>query len=180
MDPARSSDLQEYLSRNAQRMDQQDEQVMATARTVQTLVAQVAELSTQVLHLSSPTAPAPPPVPHSSTSTPQEPRIPAPERKPVARLEELDAAGVSGEHTVGPPFDHEPMQVGRARLSREERTHRKEKGLPSERQGPAVGPRLLSGGLALDKSSSATLLPSGASHLPGPGRLGRGRKHNGL
>ncbi|XP_048026370.1 uncharacterized protein LOC125255080 [Megalobrama amblycephala] len=192
MDPARSSDLQEYLSKSAQRMDQQDEQVIATARAVQTLVAQVAKLSTQVQHLSSPTAPAPLPVPHSSTSTPQEPHIPAPERyggepdaseckwneeaqwdvflhgladrvqqeiysldlpptlnglielalrvdgrlheraerrKPVARLEELDAAGVSGEHTVSPPFDHEPMQVGRARLSREERTHRKEKGL---------------------------------------------------
>ncbi|ROL55332.1 hypothetical protein DPX16_22808 [Anabarilius grahami] len=138
----------EYLSKSAQRMDQQDEQVMATARAVQALVAQVAELSTQVLHLSSPTAPAPPSVLHSLASTQQEPRIPAPERyggepdacrafdrvqqeiysldlpttlnglieltlrvdgrlheraerrKPVARLEELDGVGVSGDNTV--------------------------------------------------------------------------------
>jgi hypothetical protein len=35
----------------------------------------------------------------------------------------------SGRDAVGPVFDHEPMQVGRARLSREERERRRSQGL---------------------------------------------------
>jgi len=50
-------------------------------------------------------------------------------KRPVARFEEMEESGASGVNTVGPPFDPEPMQVGRARLSREERLHRREMGL---------------------------------------------------
>lgn len=79
MDPARTTDLQEYLAKSADFMDQQDEQVLATARAVQVLAS---ELTTQVQHLSSPNAPAPPPVPHQllPVTSHHEPRILTPER----------------------------------------------------------------------------------------------------
>ncbi|ROL48753.1 Serine/threonine-protein kinase SIK2, partial [Anabarilius grahami] len=40
-----------------------------------------------------------------------------------------EARGVNSRDTVGPSFDTEPMQVGRARLSREERERRRSQGL---------------------------------------------------
>ncbi len=75
--------------------------------------------------------------------------------------------------TVGHSSVDEPMQVGRARLSREERDRRKDEGtmfilwrgwpfpgeVPRKRPGPTVGLRLLSGGVSLNKASSTTLLP---------------------
>uniref|UniRef100_A0A9J8C3D9 Retrotransposon gag domain-containing protein n=1 Tax=Cyprinus carpio carpio TaxID=630221 RepID=A0A9J8C3D9_CYPCA len=41
----------------------------------------------------------------------------------------LESGSSSRENTVGPVFDHEPMQVGRARLTREERERRRSRGL---------------------------------------------------
>uniref|UniRef100_A0A9J8CX94 DUF4939 domain-containing protein n=1 Tax=Cyprinus carpio carpio TaxID=630221 RepID=A0A9J8CX94_CYPCA len=41
----------------------------------------------------------------------------------------LESGSSSRENTVGPVFDHEPMQVGRARLTREERERRRSQGL---------------------------------------------------
>ncbi len=75
--------------------------------------------------------------------------------------------------TVSHSSVDEPMQVGRARLSREERDRRRMRGLcmycgaaghflaiwPSKRSSPTVGLRLLSGGVSLNKASSTTLLP---------------------
>ncbi|XDV13693.1 hypothetical protein PO909_002052 [Leuciscus waleckii] len=43
--------------------------------------------------------------------------------------ETFTAPRASGSDTVSPTFDHEPMQVGRARLSREERERRRSQGL---------------------------------------------------
>ncbi|MGL5566538.1 MAG: retropepsin-like aspartic protease family protein, partial [Plesiomonas sp.] len=80
--------------------------------------------------------------------------------------------GTSGSDTVSHTNDPEPMQVGRARLSREERERRRAGGLclycggaghflnrcPVKRSSPAVERGLLSGGAVLGKPSSATLL----------------------
>ncbi len=69
------------LSNNNARMDHQEEQMLATGRAVQSLVAQVSELTTQFQHLRSPTAPSRPPVPSTSMNSRQhhEPRLPTPE-----------------------------------------------------------------------------------------------------
>ncbi len=100
-----------------------------------------------------------------------------------ARLQQRDLRG-RRKLTPGHPFlntgdtvSHssvdEPMQVGRARLSREERERRRMRGLclycgaaghflvscPVKGSGPTVGLRLLSGGVSLSKASSTTLLP---------------------
>uniref|UniRef100_A0A9J7X6B8 Retrotransposon gag domain-containing protein n=1 Tax=Cyprinus carpio carpio TaxID=630221 RepID=A0A9J7X6B8_CYPCA len=86
----------------------------------------------------------------------------------------LESGSSSRENTVGPVFDHEPMQVGRARLTREERERRRSRGLclycggsghfllscPVKRASPVVNLRLLSGGISAGKSSTtSTLLP---------------------
>ncbi len=68
MDSADASGLRDFLSNNNTRMDRQEEQMLATGRAVQALVAQVSELTTQFQHLSLPTAPSPPPIPSTSTS----------------------------------------------------------------------------------------------------------------
>ncbi|KAI2662144.1 Transposon Tf2-9 polyprotein [Labeo rohita] len=77
-------------------------------------------------------------------------------------------ARASGNDAVGPFQDHEPMQVGRARLTREERERRRSHGLclycglPGKRASPAVKMGLLSGGISAIKSlsrSTSTLLP---------------------
>ncbi len=80
MDSADASDLRDFLSNNNARMDRQ-EQMLATGRAVQALVAQVSELTTQFQHLRSPTAPPPPPVPPTSMNSRQhhKPRLPTPE-----------------------------------------------------------------------------------------------------
>lgn len=49
--------------------------------------------------------------------------------RPVSRFDYMEDAGASGCNTVSHPVEHEPMQVGRARLSREERENRRERGL---------------------------------------------------
>ncbi len=63
MDSAEASTLQGLFASNNARMDRQDEQMLATGRAVQALVAQVSELTTQLQLLRTPTAPPPPPVP---------------------------------------------------------------------------------------------------------------------
>uniref|UniRef100_A0A8C1X667 Retrotransposon gag domain-containing protein n=1 Tax=Cyprinus carpio TaxID=7962 RepID=A0A8C1X667_CYPCA len=96
-------------------------------------------------------------------------------RRPVTRLLSIPESGNSSrENMVGPVIDHKPMQVGRARLSREEReaevprtmsllrwlgtspTH-----VSGKRASPVVSLRLLSCGISAGKSSttSSTLLP---------------------
>ncbi len=62
-------------------MDRQEEQMFATGRAVQALVAQVSELTAQIQHLRMPAAPLPPPIPPapSSSQTQHEPRLPTPE-----------------------------------------------------------------------------------------------------
>jgi hypothetical protein len=47
MDPASASELRDILSSSNTRMDQQEEQILATGRAVQALVTQVSELTTQ-------------------------------------------------------------------------------------------------------------------------------------
>ncbi len=48
---------------------------------------------------------------------------------PDHRLRGAESRWTSDGDTVGPVIDHEPMQVGRARLSREERERRRSHGL---------------------------------------------------
>jgi hypothetical protein len=48
---------------------------------------------------------------------------------PTRTLEAADGLRSSGRDVVSPVYDHEPMQVGRARLSREERERRRSQGL---------------------------------------------------
>ncbi len=74
--------------------------------------------------------------------------------------------------TVGHVFDSEPMQVGRAHLSREEKERTQESGtmfilrcgwsycgaVPGKSQSPPVDRRLLTGGVIFEKSSSLLLL----------------------
>ncbi len=47
MDPASASELRDILTSSNTRMEQQEEQIMATGRAVQALVTQVSELTTQ-------------------------------------------------------------------------------------------------------------------------------------
>ncbi len=81
MDSANALDLWDYLSNNNACMDRQEEQMLATGRAVQALVAQVSELTTQFQQLRPPTTPPPPPVPPTSTNTghQHEPHLPTPE-----------------------------------------------------------------------------------------------------
>ena len=81
MDAARDSDLAEFLSRSATRMDQQ-ENLNLTGRAVQALVAQVSEFTQRIQDLTPPTAPPTPPTPPPppQINHPPEPRLPAPER----------------------------------------------------------------------------------------------------
>ncbi|KAI2645965.1 Transposon Tf2-6 polyprotein [Labeo rohita] len=69
MDSVNAPTLQDILSVNNARMDRQDEQMLATGRAVQALVAQVSELTNQLQQLRSPAAPSPspppPPIPDS-------------------------------------------------------------------------------------------------------------------
>ncbi len=81
MDSAEARSIQGVLENNNARMDRQEEQMFATGRAVQALVAQVSELTTQIQHLRMPAVPLPPPVPPAppSSRTQREPRLPAPE-----------------------------------------------------------------------------------------------------
>ncbi len=60
MDSAEARSIQGVLENNNARMDRQEEQMFATGRAVQALVAQVSELTTQIQHLRMPAAPPPP------------------------------------------------------------------------------------------------------------------------
>ncbi|KAI2649857.1 Retrotransposon-derived protein PEG10 [Labeo rohita] len=81
MDSASAPTVQELLSLNNARMDQQEEHLLNTGRAVQALVAQVSELTLQLQQLRSPTAPPTPPSPPQLTNTEHlpEPRLPTPE-----------------------------------------------------------------------------------------------------
>ncbi len=81
MDSAEARNIQGVLENNNARMDRQEEQMFATGRAVQALVAQVSELTTQIQHLRMPAAPPPPPVSPAppSSLTQREPRLPTPE-----------------------------------------------------------------------------------------------------
>ncbi len=76
-----------------------------------------------------------------------------------------DYLPIESGRTVSHRSDSEPMQVGRARLSREERERRRRGGLclycgaSSKSASPAVERRLLSGGVSFNQSSNTTLLP---------------------
>ncbi|KAL0185787.1 hypothetical protein M9458_017457, partial [Cirrhinus mrigala] len=73
--------VQELLSVNNARMDQQEEHLLNTGRAVQALVAQVSELTSQLQQLRSPAAPPTPlsPPPLTNTEHLPEPRLPTPE-----------------------------------------------------------------------------------------------------
>ncbi len=81
MDSAEALTIQGLLENNNARLDRQDEQIFATGRAVQALVAQVSELTTQLQQLRMPAAPLPPPVSPAplNSATQREPRLPAPE-----------------------------------------------------------------------------------------------------
>ncbi|KAL0172743.1 hypothetical protein M9458_033054 [Cirrhinus mrigala] len=82
MDSANAPTLQDILSANNARMDRQDEQMLATGRAVQALVAQVSEPTNQLQQLRSPAAPSPSPPPPpvaDSRDVHHEPRLPTPE-----------------------------------------------------------------------------------------------------
>ncbi|KAL0173848.1 hypothetical protein M9458_029816, partial [Cirrhinus mrigala] len=84
MDPASAAELREFLSNNNTRMERQEEQMMATGRAVQALVAQVSELTTQLQQLKVETAStqqpltSSPPTPVDQTLRSTEPRLPPP------------------------------------------------------------------------------------------------------
>ncbi len=68
MDPANASELRDILSSNNARVERQEEQIFATGRAVQALVAQVSELTAQLQQMkteaaASPTVPDSLPVP---------------------------------------------------------------------------------------------------------------------
>ncbi|KAL0150082.1 hypothetical protein M9458_054741, partial [Cirrhinus mrigala] len=73
--------VQELLTVNNARMDQQEEHLLNTGRAAQALVAQVSELTSQLQHLRSLAAPPTPPSPPPLTNTEHlpEPRLPTPE-----------------------------------------------------------------------------------------------------
>ncbi|KAL0147024.1 hypothetical protein M9458_057548, partial [Cirrhinus mrigala] len=81
MDSASTPTVQELLSVNNARMDQQEEHLLNTGHAVQALVAQVSELTLQLQQLRSPAAPPTPPSPPPLTNTEHlpEPRLPTPE-----------------------------------------------------------------------------------------------------
>ncbi len=81
MDSADATTLQGLFAFNNACMDRQDEQMLATGRAVQALVAQVSELTTQLQLLRAPTAPPPSPVPPipADNASQYEPRLPTPE-----------------------------------------------------------------------------------------------------
>ncbi len=78
MDSAEARSIQGILESNNARMDRQEEQMFATGRAVQALVAQVSELTAQIQHLRMPAAPLPPPIPQRprAAKTQHEPRLP--------------------------------------------------------------------------------------------------------
>ncbi len=84
MDPASASELRDILTSSKIRMEQQEEQIMATGRAVQALVTQVSELTTQFRQFKieptqQPTALNPPTVPSVDyLSRRAEPRLPPP------------------------------------------------------------------------------------------------------
>ncbi|KAL0148088.1 hypothetical protein M9458_056628, partial [Cirrhinus mrigala] len=84
MDPASATELREFLSNSNTRMERQEEQMMATGRAVQALVAQVSELTTQLQQLKVETASTQqpsmpdPPAPVDQTARTAEPRLPPP------------------------------------------------------------------------------------------------------
>lgn len=85
MDSVSAYELREFLSNNNAHKYRQVEQMMATGRAVQTLVAQVSKVTAQLQQLKteavrSPTVPHPPPVPFSSKRADLciEPRLPLP------------------------------------------------------------------------------------------------------
>ncbi|XDV37137.1 hypothetical protein PO909_006790 [Leuciscus waleckii] len=92
---------------------------------------------------------------------------------PTPVVDFTEFPGPRGVNTVSPSNDPEPMRVGRARLSREEREQRRSRGLclycgeaghfvstcPFKRPSPAVGRRLLSGGISMTRPLNATFLP---------------------
>ncbi|KAI2660882.1 Retrotransposon-derived protein PEG10 [Labeo rohita] len=81
MDSASAPDLEEFMSLNNARMNQQEERLLATGHAVQTLVAQVSELTSQLQQRRSSAAPPPLPVPpqHANTEHQPEPHLPMPE-----------------------------------------------------------------------------------------------------
>ncbi|KAL0148627.1 hypothetical protein M9458_056067, partial [Cirrhinus mrigala] len=81
MDSASALELQEFMSLNNARMDQQEEHSLATGRAVQALVAQVSELTSQLQQLRWPAVPPQPSVPPQPTNAEHqpEPRLPTPE-----------------------------------------------------------------------------------------------------
>lgn len=85
MDPANASELRDILSSNNARMERQEEQIFATGRAVQALVAQVSELTAQLQQMkteaaASPTVPDSLPIPPISEHADRhvEPRLPPP------------------------------------------------------------------------------------------------------
>ncbi|KAI2666212.1 Transposon Tf2-6 polyprotein [Labeo rohita] len=84
MDPASAAELREILSNSNTRMERQEEQMMATGRAVQALVAQVSELTTQLQQLKVETAStqqpstSDPPAPVDQAARSAEPRLPPP------------------------------------------------------------------------------------------------------
>ncbi|XP_056094883.1 uncharacterized protein LOC130073475 [Rhinichthys klamathensis goyatoka] len=82
MDSASAENVGQMVVDNNARMDRQDEQIGASGRAIQALVAQVSELTSQIQRLRGPAVPAPPPpVPLAPPNVNRpEPRIPTPER----------------------------------------------------------------------------------------------------
>lgn len=81
MDPVSASELRDILTSSNARMERQDEQIMATGRAVQALVAQVSELTNQLQKFKTesahqPTVLNPPAVPPVGRNA--EPRLPPP------------------------------------------------------------------------------------------------------
>lgn len=72
MDSVEALSLQEFFTSNNARLDQQEEQMLATWCAMQALVAQVSELTTQVQLLRSPT-----PTPTTRSPNDSGPRSPA-------------------------------------------------------------------------------------------------------
>lgn len=75
---ASGSDVTEYFAHNTASMERQEENLAATGRAVQALVAQVSGLTQQVQQLTQPIEPNPPPISPASVRQ-HEPRLPTPE-----------------------------------------------------------------------------------------------------
>ena len=78
---ASGSEVTDYFAHNTARMERQEENLAATGRAVQALVAQVSGLTQQIQQLTQPIAPNPPPVPPAppAPARQHEPRLPTPE-----------------------------------------------------------------------------------------------------